>query len=99
MAFTGLQASNAQELKRLETIKVEVPCYDTTLLFKELRETHKEYPIIFGTTDDTAQSKTSFWWQPVTGDWTIVATKDKLSCVIGTGKDLKIVPYKSGKSV
>ena len=99
MVFIGPHLSNSQELKKQDSIKIEFPCYNTTLLFKELRETHREHPILLGTTEDAAKSKTSFWWQPITNEWTIVVTKDDLSCIMGFGKDLKIIPYKSGKSV
>ena len=87
MACLGLQASNAQE-----TIAVELPCFDTKVLFNELKNKYKETPIVMGITSDQVKSTMSVWLQPTTNTWTIVATKDSLSCIIGTGENFKIIP-------
>lgn len=81
------------------TVKTELPCYNTQELFKNLREKYKELPILTGKTDDDAGSTMSVWLNSVDKDWTIIASKDELSCVIGTGTDLKLIPYKKGTSV
>ena len=81
------------------TVKTELPCYNTQELFKNLREKYKELPILTGKTDDDAGSTMSVWMNGIDKDWTIIATKDELSCVIGTGTDLKLIPYKKGTSV
>jgi hypothetical protein len=82
-----------------ESIQVEFPCFDSVKLFKNLRENHKEYPFIVGRTADVAESIMSIWVQPNTQTWTIVATVDDVSCIVGNGKDFKIVPAKKIKSL
>ena len=85
-----------EELGRIEST---IPCFDTKTLFKSLRETYKESPIIMGNTEDDAKSTMSLWMHPVKNSWTIVSTKEKISCVIGVGTDFKLVTPKTGKSV
>ena len=81
------------------TVKTELPCYNTKELFKNLREKFKELPLLTGKTDDDAGSTMSVWLNSVDKDWTIIATKDELSCIIGTGTDLKLINYKKGTAV
>lgn len=52
-----------------------------------------------GKADDDAGSTMSVWMNPIDNDWTIIATKDELSCVVGTGTDLKLIPYKKGTTI
>lgn len=85
-----------EELGRIEST---IPCFDTKTLFKSLRETYKESPIIMGNADDGAKSTMSLWMHPTNNTWTIVSTKEKLSCVVGVGTDFKLVTQKTGKSV
>ncbi len=75
-------------------VTYEAMCYDTTLLFNGLKNTHKEYPILVGKADDVANSTMSLWIHSEEKNWTIVATKDELSCIIGSGTDFKLIPYK-----
>ena len=89
--------SYAQKLE--DTVKIDLPCYNTTELFKSLRENFKEVPLLTGKTDDEAKSTMSIWMNPIDNDWTIIATKKELSCVIGTGTSMKLIPYKKGTSV
>ena len=89
--------SYAQKLE--DTVKIDLPCYNTTDLFKSLRENFKEVPLLTGKTDDEAKSTMSIWMNPIDNDWTIIATKKELSCVIGTGTNMKLIPYKKGTSV
>ena len=95
----GLLASNTYSQKLETTVKTELPCYNTKELFKSLRENFKEFPIITGQTDDEASSTMSVWLNPIDNDWTIIATKKDLSCVVGTGTDMKLVPHKKGVAV
>ena len=96
----SLGITNISYSQKLEqTIKAELPCYDTTELFKSLREKFKELPLLTGKTDDDAGSTMSVWLNSVDKDWTIIATKDELSCIIGTGTDLKLINYKKGTAV
>lgn len=66
-------------------------CYDTDKLFKELRTEYQEIPLIMGEATDVAESAMSIWASKNGETWTIVATKGKVSCVIGTGKNLRII--------
>lgn len=77
-----------------ELVDVKIACYNTDMLFKTLLDTHKEYPVIMGMTDDNARSTMTIWVNFSTKTWTIVATKEKVSCVIGSGTDLELVPNK-----
>ena len=45
-------------------------------------------------TNDNAQSTTTIWVSPRTKSWTIVATKQAISCIIGTGTMFELIPYK-----
>ena len=89
--------SYSQELK--DTIEVDFPCYESTELFKILREKYKEMPFMMGKAGDAANSTVSVWMNPVDNNWTIVATKNDLSCVVGMGDNMKLVPYKKGPNV
>ena len=96
----SLGITNVSYSQKLEqTIKAELPCYDTTELFKSLREKFKELPLLTGKTDDEANSTMSLWLNPVDNNWTIIATKKELSCVVGTGTDMKIIPIRKGTNV
>ena len=54
---------------------------------------------MMGKAGDAAKSTVSIWMNPVEHNWTIVATKNDLSCIVGLGDDMKIVPYKKGTGV
>jgi len=96
----SLGITNISYSQKLEqTIKAELPCYDTTELFKSLREKFKELPLLTGKTDDEANSTMSLWLNPVDNNWTIIATKKELSCIVGLGTDIKLLSYKRGTSV
>ena len=41
----------------------------------------------------------SVWLNPIDNNWTIIATKKELSCVVGTGTDMKIIPTRKGTAV
>lgn len=94
----------AQDVKKLpplepDVVTYEAQCFDTDALFKELRSGYKEVPLATGKADDQAESIMSIWIQPTIGNWTVVATKGTLSCVIGYGKDFTVVPHPKGKSL
>jgi len=80
-----------------ETITSTMPCGNTETITGKLRERFKEIPIIVGIADDSAKSLMSLWTNLDNGSWTLVATKDDLSCIIGTGKSLRVV--EPGKTV
>lgn len=81
--------SNASELAQREML-----CDDTKVIVKALKETYQEMPVITGKVDDEAKSILTIWTNPSTDTWTIVATKDDFSCIIGTGTKLKVINYK-----
>jgi hypothetical protein len=89
--------SYSQELK--ESISVNLPCYNTTEIFKSIREKYKELPFMIGQASDEANSLVSIWLNPVDNNWTILATKKDLTCVVGVGTDMKIIPHKKGTDI
>ena len=99
---TGLLVSSSlaqQESNSLLSINRDFICYDTDKLVSELRNTHKESPFVIGRTNDQAGTTTSLWVNVATKTWTIIATNDEVSCVIGTGTELKLVPSVRGISI
>lgn len=90
----SLTLLTAQAKSPEEVVTVEINCYNTENLFKILKETYKEYPIAVGMTNDKANSTTSIWVSPRDKSWTIVATKQSVSCIIGAGIEFDFVPYK-----
>ena len=90
----SLTLLTAQAKSSEEVVTTEITCYDTDTLFKTLKETYYEYPIAMGITNDKAKSTTSVWVSPTNKSWTIVATKQSISCIIGAGIEFDFVPYK-----
>jgi len=95
--FLSLTLLTAQANSPVEVVPTEIKCYDTVTLFKTLKEVHTEYPIAAGIANDIAQSTTTIWVSPKTKSWTIVATKQAISCIIGTGTMFEFIPYKKEK--
>ena len=95
----ALLSNNSYSQKLEETVKTELPCYNTKELFKSLREKFKELPLLTGKADDDANSTMSLWLNPVDNDWTIIATTKDLSCVVGTGTDMKLIPVRKGTAI
>lgn len=89
--------SYSQELK--DRIEAELPCYNTKELFKSLREKYKELPLLTGKASDEAKSTLSVWMNPTEKNWTIVATTQDISCIVGMGTDIKLINYKTGASI
>ena len=89
--------SYSQELK--DTIETELPCYNTKELFKSIREKYKEMPLLIGKASDEARSTISVWMNPTDKNWTIVATKEDISCIVGVGTDIKLINYNMGTSI
>ena len=89
----GMQSSKAEE------ITFTAPCFDTNKLFAELKIKFKETPIIFGNVSDQAGSTMSLWINPLEETWTIISTKKDTSCVIGSGINFKLAPYKKGTDI
>ena len=82
-----------------ESITADMPCYNTKEIFKSLREKYKELPFMTGQVGDEASSIVSIWLNPVDNNWTILATKKDLTCVVGVGTDMKIIPHKKGTDI
>lgn len=81
-----------------ETITTVMPCGETKLITDKLKNSYNENPIIIGIADDEVNSLMSLWANTKTGTWTLVASSQGLSCIIGTGKNLKIVEP-AGKTI
>ena len=100
IACLGLQASSAEEVTKAEGgVTFEAPCFDTNQLFAELKIKYKETPIMLGSVSDQAKSTMSLWINPVEETWTIISTKKDTSCVIGSGINFKLAPYKKGTDI
>ena len=82
----------AQDNKPDEVVNVRLECYNTNRIFNELQKTYKEIPIILGKASDEAGSTMTLWVNPKEKTWTIVATKDKLSCIVGSGTEAELSP-------
>lgn len=75
-----------------ESVITELPCGDTKQIITFLKERYNETPIVIGLTQDQANSTMSLWANKILGTWTLIATKNDITCIVGTGTDLKIVP-------
>ena len=95
----GMICINVYAQKIEDTITADMPCYNTKEIFKSLSEKYKELPFMTGQVGDEASSIVSIWLNPVDNNWTILATKKDLTCVVGVGTDMKIIPYKKGMDV
>jgi len=89
--------SYSQKLE--ESITIDLPCYNTKEIFKSIREKYKELPFMTGQASDEASSIVSIWLNPVDNNWTILATKKDITCVVGVGTDMKIISYKKGTDI
>lgn len=92
MLATSASSQNLPQLKRKDTINTSFACYDTTELFKTLRTNYQELPFLFGKADDMAESTFSMWIGPIDKTFTLIATIEDLSCIVGSGRDIKLVP-------
>ena len=97
--FLSLILITAQAKSPEEVVNTEISCYDTDTLFKTLKETYFEYPIALGITNDKASSTMSVWVSPRNKSWTITATKQSISCIVGAGTSFELVPYKKDKTL
>jgi len=82
-----------------EVLTNEMSCEKTETVFKALQKEYGEIPVVLGKSDDIAESTMSLWTNPDNNSWTIVATKDEISCVVGSGTKLKLVPYNKKNNV
>lgn len=77
-----------------EILTSEMYCDDTKMIVKELTNKYHEEPFLVGQANDVAGSVMTFWMNPLTKSWTIVATKGDLSCLVGVGEELKVIPVR-----
>jgi hypothetical protein len=89
--------SYAQEVT--DTVETTLPCYNTEEIFKSLKDQYKEFPVLTGKAGDFANSTISVWMNPTENSWTIIATKKDITCVIGMGTDMKLVPHSRGPKI
>lgn len=75
-----------------EIVTREMVCNDTEIIVKTLRGKYKEIPLLIGQANDDASSVMTLWMNPETRSWTITATKDDFSCVIGMGEQIQPFP-------
>ena len=86
----GLSVANAQELPEgLKGEKIEVPviCGDTVVLYRELLETHGEFPVALGFT--TADTVAVWFTNEDRTTLSIVIDTPNRSCLIYTGTCLE----------
>jgi hypothetical protein len=76
---------------RAETITNVMPCDKNETIARTLTEKFKETPILIGNASDAASSIMTLWTNVDTGTWTIVATKNNISCIVGVGRKLRII--------
>lgn len=81
-----------------EKITVDLPCYKSKEIFKELAQTYQEIPLAAGKANDQAKSIMTLWVNNVNRSWTILATKDDTSCVVGVGTNFEVITYTKGKT-
>ena len=89
--FTILLLSLCLSTGKADTINVDLFCDNTTTITRYILEKYKEVPYLLGSADDVAGSKLSFWVNKKTKTWTLLATKDDITCVIGYGSDFKLI--------
>jgi len=94
-----LLASSCYAQEVTDTVETSLPCYNTEEIFKSLKDKFKEVPFMTGRAGDFVNSIVSIWMNPLDGTWTIIATKKDITCVIGVGTDMKIVPHKKGPNI
>lgn len=82
-----------------EILTNEMMCEKTSIVVDGLKKEYGEIPVVLGKSDDIANSVMSLWTNPKTDSWTIVATKDEVSCIVGSGQNLKIIPYNKKNNI
>jgi hypothetical protein len=75
------------------TIISEFPCFESKYLAGQLTSKFGEMPMLVGEATDQAKSIMTLWMNPNVKTWTLVATSQDTSCIIGVGENLQIIPY------
>lgn len=81
--------ATAQEDKTIFEVPSKVICGQTSFMIKSLMEDYKEVPILKGDALSDGVIMT-LWSSKKGGTWTILGTRDDISCIIGTGKTLEL---------
>ncbi len=68
----------------------EAICDNTRVIVEKLQSVN-EIPISMGLSNDQAGTTMTLWMNPSNKAWTITATKNETTCVIGTGERLKLI--------
>lgn len=71
----------------------EAICDDTKIIVGKLQSLN-ETPITTGQTNDQAGTTMVLWMNMSNKSWTITATKKEITCIIGTGENLKFTKSK-----
>ena len=76
-----------------EKLPTDMYCDDTKTIVNSLLKDHKEAPFMLGNASDMAGSTMTFWINPETKTWSITATKDNTTCIVGVGENLQFISY------
>lgn len=76
----------------------KVFCDKTETIISQLKEKHKELPIIAGTRLSSSKSTISVWGNPETETFTILDSLGDQSCVLAVGTDVTIL-LKEGEGI
>ena len=80
------------------TLNIDAYCDTTESVFAALTQM-SEMPIAVAKADDVVESKVLLWISPSKETWTLTATKEKVTCVIGYGSDFKLIIPKKKNTV
>lgn len=97
MKILGILLLTSLTCQAGELVQTEMYCDSTKEIGKTLLDTYGEIPVVTGIASDEAKSLFTIWTNNETKTWTLVATKDETSCIIGVGDKLKVVDYRSKK--
>jgi hypothetical protein len=86
--------SNAEIIEH----NIKISCDDTSIIFNTLKKDYKEIPFVLGKTSDIANTVMSLWVNPASKTWTILSTKNDITCVIGVGDKLELIVPKAGST-
>lgn len=87
MVFIAPLASNAELVEH----NIKIPCDDTAIIVNTLKKDYRELPFILGKANDIAGTIMSLWINPSSKSWTILSTKNDLTCIVGAGEKLEVI--------
>jgi predicted glycosyl hydrolase (DUF1957 family) len=86
-ALLGLQASNTLAQT---TVPMDAYCDQSKVLLTSLLKDYREHPVITGKMSAVKDGVMSVWINPENNSWTVVVTKDTVSCILSSGTELKV---------